>query len=127
VCQEEVNVTLLGSTVATAHSSVSLYSHSAVYRVLILKFTFFNVSNKYPPNISNGNYIPILDLLRINPSKAELNPICHLLALVEAHHILHVSRIRVTTEMHNCWFDSHSEASQHGNDIFRNTVFYFNL
>jgi len=31
----------------------------------------------------------------INPLKAELNPICHLLALLEAHHILHVSRIRV--------------------------------
>ena len=31
----------------------------------------------------------------INPFIAELNPICHLLALVEAHHILHVSRIRV--------------------------------
>ena len=26
---------------------------------------------------------------------AKLNPICHLLALLEAHHILHVSRIRV--------------------------------
>ena len=26
---------------------------------------------------------------------AELNPICHLLALLGAHHILHVSRIRV--------------------------------
>jgi hypothetical protein len=32
---------------------------------------------------------------RINPLKAELNPICHLLALLGAHHILHVSRIRV--------------------------------
>jgi hypothetical protein len=31
----------------------------------------------------------------INPSNAELNPICHLLALLGAHHILHVSRIRV--------------------------------
>ena len=27
----------------------------------------------------------------------ELNPICHLLALLGAHHILHVSRIRVKT------------------------------
>ena len=27
--------------------------------------------------------------------KAELNPICHLLALLGAHHNLHVSRIRV--------------------------------
>ena len=29
------------------------------------------------------------------PLNKELNPICHLLALLEAHHILHVSRIRV--------------------------------
>jgi hypothetical protein len=32
---------------------------------------------------------------RINPLNAKLNPTCHLLALFEAHHILHVSRIRV--------------------------------
>jgi hypothetical protein len=31
----------------------------------------------------------------INPLNAELNPICHLLVLVGAHHIFHVSRIRV--------------------------------
>jgi hypothetical protein len=31
----------------------------------------------------------------INPLKAQLNPICHLLVLLGAHHILHVSRIRV--------------------------------
>jgi len=31
----------------------------------------------------------------VNPLNAELNPICHLLALLGAHHILHVSRIRV--------------------------------
>ena len=30
-----------------------------------------------------------------NPLNAELNPICHFLALLGAHHILHVSRIRV--------------------------------
>ena len=30
-----------------------------------------------------------------NTSNAELNPICHLLALLGAHHILHVSTIRV--------------------------------
>jgi hypothetical protein len=34
-----------------------------------------------------------------NPLNAELNPICHLLALLGAHHILHVSRIRVKNEM----------------------------
>jgi hypothetical protein len=31
----------------------------------------------------------------LNPSNAKLNPICHLLALLGAHHILHISRIRV--------------------------------
>ena len=37
--------------------------------------------------------IPVL--LSVNPLKPELNPICHLLALLGAHHFLHVSRIRV--------------------------------
>ena len=32
---------------------------------------------------------------KINPLNAELNPICHLLALVGAHHIVRVTRIRV--------------------------------
>jgi len=31
----------------------------------------------------------------VNPLNAELNPILHLLALLETHHILQVSRIRV--------------------------------
>ena len=30
-----------------------------------------------------------------NPLNAELNPICHLLGLLGAHHFLHISRIRV--------------------------------
>jgi hypothetical protein len=35
----------------------------------------------------------------INPLNAELNPICHMLALLGAHPILHVSRIRVKVPM----------------------------
>jgi hypothetical protein len=31
----------------------------------------------------------------INSLNARLNPICHLLALLGAHHILYISRIRV--------------------------------
>ena len=30
----------------------------------------------------------------VNPLKAELNPICHLLALLGAHHIFHVGGLR---------------------------------
>jgi len=39
----------------------------------------------------------IIQLCRVllNPLNAELNPICHLLALLGAHHILHISRIGV--------------------------------
>jgi hypothetical protein len=56
----------------------------------------------------------------INPLKAQLNPICHLLTLLGAHHILHVSRIRV-----NCswvatrWqlFSTHIHTNNTENDI----------
>jgi hypothetical protein len=37
-------------------------------------------------------YVPVFNHL-----KAELNPICHLLALLGSYHILHVSRVRVKT------------------------------
>ena len=33
--------------------------------------------------------------VRFNPLNPELNPICYLLALLGAHHFLHVSRLRV--------------------------------
>ena len=36
----------------------------------------------------------------LNPSNAELNPICHLLEFLGSHHILHVSRIRVNQLCH---------------------------
>ena len=43
----------------------------------------------------------------INPLYAKLNPICHLLALLGARHILHVSRIRVKLQneviITTCW------------------------
>jgi len=32
--------------------------------------------------------------IRFNPLNAELNPICHLLALLGAHYIFHVSGLR---------------------------------
>jgi hypothetical protein len=39
----------------------------------------------------------------INPLNDELNPICHLLALLEAHHIFHVSGLRVNVREPVCW------------------------
>jgi len=40
---------------------------------------------------TNAETRPII----FNPLNTELNPICHLLALLGAHHIFHVSGIRV--------------------------------
>jgi hypothetical protein len=44
-----------------------------------------------------------------NPLNAELNPICHLLTLLGAHHILHVSRIRVKCL---CFMDVQNEVNR---------------
>jgi len=40
-------------------------------------------------------FLFLLRGLTFSPSNAELNPICHLLVLLGAHHIPHVSRIRL--------------------------------
>ena len=45
--------------------------------------------------ISIRMFIYFLKVNIINPLNAELNPICHLLSLLGAHHIFHVSGIRV--------------------------------
>jgi len=55
--------------------------------------------NKARIQSHNSIHQPTHALLRVywlvNPLNAQLNPFCHLLALLGAHHILHVSRIRV--------------------------------
>jgi hypothetical protein len=56
-------------------------------RLLKVKAEFHNFGSQ--TNVGPRN--------RFNPLNAELNPICHLLALLGAHHILHVSRVRVNT------------------------------
>jgi hypothetical protein len=41
-----------------------------------------------------------------NPLNTKLNPICHLLALVGVHHILHVSNVRVNHVQSPCYFSN---------------------
>jgi len=48
-----------------------------------------------PQCLYKGALYLTFTVLVFNPLKAELNPICYLLALLGAHHFLHVSRIRV--------------------------------
>jgi len=55
--------------------------------ISILGKTRFSSVSIIPPILHNH--------LHLNPLNPELNPICCLLALLGAHHFLHVSRIRV--------------------------------
>jgi len=60
------------------------------------------------------------DCCECNPLNDKLNPICHLLALLRAQRILHVSRIRVNNQI----FDKysifiHSEKTSIKNHDFR--------
>jgi len=49
----------------------------------------------------------------VNPLSAELNPICHLLALLGAHHIFHVSglRFKIQYKIHYLKKNSYSQSS----------------
>jgi hypothetical protein len=58
--------------------------------------TFFLLRDCALTRLQNLQHVANLrDKFRFNPLNAELNPICHLLTFLGAHHILHVNRIRV--------------------------------
>jgi hypothetical protein len=48
----------------------------------------------------NCVYFCMFCMLWFNPLNTELNPICHLLSLLGAHHILHISRVRVNSAIY---------------------------
>ena len=66
----------------------------------ILQF-IYSTSKRCKNVASQGRFVvccretTVVIALRINPLNIELNPTCYLLALLGAHHILHVSRVRV--------------------------------
>jgi hypothetical protein len=55
---------------------------------------------------------------KINHLNAELNPICHFLALLGAHQILHVSRIRVNMKFELLTGKKLSYNVAEGNGVF---------
>jgi hypothetical protein len=57
--------------------------------------SLYRLSYPSPYINNNGKIKSIPTLYCINPLNTELNPICHLMALLGAHPVLHVSRIRV--------------------------------
>ena len=71
--------------------------------ILVSLFLFY--INDLPKAI-NDKSIPILLAYDTSILNAELNPICHLLALLGAHHILHISRIRVNHKSKQKWLST---------------------
>jgi len=45
------------------------------------------------------DYISLFLMFYVNLLNAELNPICHLLVLLGAHHIFQVSRVKVNSKV----------------------------
>jgi len=76
----------------TVISTVSI-SVTAWYSVIYFDITFiarhFTVRRRRSLSITT-----VLNYAMVNPLNPELNPICYLLALLGAHHFLHVSRLR---------------------------------
>jgi len=68
----------------------ALSSRSALSVLVGALFTKFSLFLKAPR-------ICLFEIF--NPLNAKLNPICHLLALLGAHHIIHVSGVRVNGQV----------------------------
>jgi len=72
-------------------SMINIYS--SVTRSVLKSGKIMWMSVRLPEYVTSIKLVPVVIIF--NPLNAELNPICHMLALLWAHHILHVSRIRV--------------------------------
>ena len=66
-----------------------------IYNYLIITNISYNWSVSYADFWQTDSMCSRFVQHTINPLNPELNPICYLLALLGAHHFLHVSRIRV--------------------------------
>jgi hypothetical protein len=76
-----------GFSVTLCDGNVELMAKRKSVHIYVGKVVFEQVSGAQSRSIKDENLF--------NPLNTELNPLCYLLALLGAHHILHVSRIRV--------------------------------
>jgi len=79
------------------HWSVNLQNYSfAEHTTCLWENVILHCSNGYKNEHFSTLALTLpTDTSLFNPLNPELNPICYLLALLGAHHFLHVSRIRV--------------------------------
>ena len=85
-CSDCVNLVHIYST---THSTHKIGSSFPVIKRAFQSLTPFYKDKAVFITCSNQTNVAV------NPLNAELNPICYLLALLGAHHFLHISRIRV--------------------------------
>jgi len=71
-----------------------LHTWKVVGRAVVGSCRIFHCKNR---NMMNGS--TNVNFIVSEPFKRQLNPICNRLALLGAHHILHVSKIRVKLKM----------------------------
>jgi len=76
---------------------IDLLQCSRIFNTLLLEFYAEFTSSEFLIKVilRSGTRL-VRNQIGINPLNPELNLICYLLALLGAHHFLHVSRIRVT-------------------------------
>ena len=88
-----------GAPYLFTRSHASYMQHSKKTNSLTDRSAFF-FTQTFSPAVTNVPYI--------NPLNADLNPTCNLLALLGAHHILNVSRIRVNITFSSLdWREAH--------------------
>ena len=82
------------NTFTSRHTAV--FSRSPQTQDRSMLYFAFRPSNRRS-EFDNSKYQQESCSTQFNPLNPELTPICHLLALLGAHHFLHVSRIRVNS------------------------------
>ena len=91
------------ASIIFADDTIILFAHSNLIdfnKNIHIVFTTWNEwlrANQLPLNFNKTKYVHFTTKrnMTVNPLNAKLNPICHLLALLGAHHILNVSRIMI--------------------------------
>ena len=71
-------------TIPTLKLTIKIFTRGIVF-----------INNSISGVLVQGHTYPNTNNSFLNPLKPELNPICYLVAILGAHHFLHVSRIRV--------------------------------
>ena len=101
ITYESENCTLPLYYVASSGNILPTFRDNLSVPVLEVKNILY-FENAAETSVWNYHFITIY-FVYFNPFNAELNPICHLPPLLGAHHILHVSRIRVKIVYRQGW------------------------